>query len=77
MLGSLGTNPFPDATPEFFRTLETCVNMAVGGRVEIVPAPPKAAKAKPKVKAKSKAKAKAKAKTKAPARGRKQARRGK
>jgi 7-cyano-7-deazaguanine synthase len=35
-LGSLGTNPFPDATPEFFRTLQTCVNMAVSGRVEIV-----------------------------------------
>ena len=35
-LGSLGTNPFPDATPEFFRTLQTCVNMAVEGRVEIV-----------------------------------------
>ena len=34
-LGSLGTNPFPDATPEFFRTLEACVNMAVDGRVEI------------------------------------------
>ena len=34
-LGSLGTNPFPDATPEFFRTLEACVNMAVEGKVEI------------------------------------------
>jgi 7-cyano-7-deazaguanine synthase len=35
-LGSLGTNPFPDATPEFFRTLQSCVNLAVEGRVEIV-----------------------------------------
>jgi 7-cyano-7-deazaguanine synthase len=34
-LGSLGTNPFPDATPEFFRTLQSCVNMAVEGNVEI------------------------------------------
>jgi 7-cyano-7-deazaguanine synthase len=34
-LGSLGTNPFPDATPEFFRTLQSCVNMAVVGHVEI------------------------------------------
>ena len=35
-LGSLGTNPFPDATPEFFRTLQSCVNLAVEGHVEIV-----------------------------------------
>jgi 7-cyano-7-deazaguanine synthase len=34
-LGSLQTNPFPDATPEFFRALEDVVNRAVEGRVRI------------------------------------------
>jgi len=34
-LGSLATNPFPDATPEFFRAIEDVVNRAVGGRVEV------------------------------------------
>jgi 7-cyano-7-deazaguanine synthase len=34
-LGSLQTNPFPDATPEFFRDFQNVVNRAVGGRVEI------------------------------------------
>ncbi len=34
-LGSLETNPFPDATPEFFRGLELAVNRAVGGQVRI------------------------------------------
>jgi 7-cyano-7-deazaguanine synthase len=34
-LGSLQTNPFPDATPEFFRDFQAVVNLAVGGRVEI------------------------------------------
>src|SRR5262245_62667965 len=34
-LGSLQTNPFPDATPEFFRAMEEVVNRAVEGRVRI------------------------------------------
>ena len=34
-LGSLQTNPFPDATPEFFSGFQNLVNQAVGGRVEI------------------------------------------
>lgn len=34
-LGSLVTNPFPDATAEFFRALEDVVNRAVAGRVRI------------------------------------------
>jgi 7-cyano-7-deazaguanine synthase len=34
-LGSLQTNPFPDATPEFFHGLEKVVNQAVQGRVEV------------------------------------------
>lgn len=34
-LGSLQTNPFPDATPEFFRSMQAVVNQAVGGTVEI------------------------------------------
>lgn len=34
-LGSLATNPFPDATPAFFRALEDVVNQAVGGAVHI------------------------------------------
>jgi 7-cyano-7-deazaguanine synthase len=35
-LGSLESNPFPDATPEFFRGLEEVVNRAVRGRVRIL-----------------------------------------
>jgi len=35
-LGALSTNPFPDATPEFFRGLEQTINGAVGGAVRIV-----------------------------------------
>ncbi|MFO0865484.1 MAG: 7-cyano-7-deazaguanine synthase [Gemmataceae bacterium] len=35
-LGSLATNPFPDATPEFFLALEGIVNAAVAGRARIV-----------------------------------------
>jgi 7-cyano-7-deazaguanine synthase len=35
-LGVLGTNPFPDATPEFFRDYADVVGRAVGGRVEVV-----------------------------------------
>lgn len=34
-LGSLQTNPFPDATPEFFGSFTASVNRAVGGRVEL------------------------------------------
>ena len=35
MLGSLQTNPFPDATPEFFTGFQNLVNQAVGGQVEV------------------------------------------
>ncbi|MBM4073546.1 MAG: 7-cyano-7-deazaguanine synthase [Planctomycetes bacterium] len=34
-LGSLQTNPFPDATPEFFAGFEALVNKAVGSAVKI------------------------------------------
>jgi 7-cyano-7-deazaguanine synthase len=34
-VGTLDGNPFPDATPEFFRAYEAVVNLAVGGRVRI------------------------------------------
>jgi len=34
-LGSLSTNPFPDATPEFFRGFQEQVNRAVEGKVAI------------------------------------------
>lgn len=34
-LGVLSTNPFPDATEEFFRSLETAVNCDPAGRVRI------------------------------------------
>ncbi len=34
-LGSLATNPFPDATPEFFRNFQELVNQAMQGRVEV------------------------------------------
>jgi 7-cyano-7-deazaguanine synthase len=34
-LGSLQTNPFPDATPEFFSGFQNLVNRAVGSSVEI------------------------------------------
>lgn len=34
-LGSLESNPFPDATPEFFDRLQAVANQAVGGQVEI------------------------------------------
>ncbi len=34
-LGSLATNPFPDATPAFFRGMQELVNQAVGGHVEV------------------------------------------
>ncbi len=35
-LGSLQTNPFPDATPAFFRSLQDLVNQAVHGSVQIL-----------------------------------------
>jgi 7-cyano-7-deazaguanine synthase len=35
-LGSLQSNPFPDATPEFFAAIEDLVNRAVSGSVRIV-----------------------------------------
>src|ERR1022692_473866 len=35
-LGSLQTNPFPDATPEFFRGMQDIVNRAVEGKVEVL-----------------------------------------
>jgi 7-cyano-7-deazaguanine synthase len=34
-LGTLGSNPFPDATPAFFDSFAELVNSAVGGRVEV------------------------------------------
>lgn len=35
-LGSLQTNPFPDATPEFFRDFTACANRAVQGNVQLI-----------------------------------------
>jgi 7-cyano-7-deazaguanine synthase len=35
-LAVLDRNPFPDATPAFFRSFADAVNRAVGGRVEVV-----------------------------------------
>jgi 7-cyano-7-deazaguanine synthase len=35
-LATLERNPFPDATPAFFRAFTEAVNQAVGGRVEVV-----------------------------------------
>lgn len=34
-LGSLQTNPFPDATPPFFHGLQELINQAMQGRVEV------------------------------------------
>ena len=34
-LGSLQTNPFPDATPEFFRGIQDLLNQAMQGSVEV------------------------------------------
>ncbi|MFZ4646895.1 MAG: 7-cyano-7-deazaguanine synthase [Gemmataceae bacterium] len=34
-LAPLGSNPFPDATPLFFQTLSSTVNMAVNGNVSV------------------------------------------
>jgi 7-cyano-7-deazaguanine synthase len=35
-LAPLGSNPFPDATPEFFSAYEAIVNRAVGGQVHVL-----------------------------------------
>lgn len=35
-LGSLTTNPFPDATPSFFQAFEKVINQAVQGRVKVL-----------------------------------------
>ncbi len=34
-IATLASNPFPDATPEFFAAFEAVVNRAVGGRIRI------------------------------------------
>jgi 7-cyano-7-deazaguanine synthase len=34
-LGSLATNPFPDATPAFFAAMQDLVNQAIGGAVAV------------------------------------------
>ena len=35
-LGSLGTNPFPDSTPDFFQKLESLLNQAMEGRLKLI-----------------------------------------
>ena len=35
-LGSLGSNPFPDSTPDFFRKLESLLNQAMGGDLKLI-----------------------------------------
>lgn len=35
-LGSLGSNPFPDSTPEFFRDLEGVLNRAMDGSIRLI-----------------------------------------
>jgi 7-cyano-7-deazaguanine synthase len=35
-LGSLGSNPFPDSTPEFFAALERLLNQAMGGGLRLI-----------------------------------------
>jgi 7-cyano-7-deazaguanine synthase len=35
-LGSLGSNPFPDSTPEFFQSLEGLLNQAMGGELRLI-----------------------------------------
>jgi 7-cyano-7-deazaguanine synthase len=35
-LGSLGSNPFADSTPEFFATLQNLLNRALGGELRLV-----------------------------------------
>jgi 7-cyano-7-deazaguanine synthase len=35
-LGSLGSNPFPDSTPAFFRDLESLLNQAMNGNLKLI-----------------------------------------
>jgi 7-cyano-7-deazaguanine synthase len=35
-LGSLGSNPFPDSTPDFFQKLEGLLNQAMEGRLKLI-----------------------------------------
>lgn len=35
-LGTLASNPFPDATSEFFSTFQDVVNRAIGGKVQVL-----------------------------------------
>ena len=35
-LGSLGSNPFPDSTPDFFGSLERLLNQALGGSLRLI-----------------------------------------
>jgi 7-cyano-7-deazaguanine synthase len=35
-LGSLGSNPFPDSTPEFYRDLEGVLNRAMEGSIRLI-----------------------------------------
>jgi 7-cyano-7-deazaguanine synthase len=35
LLGILGANPFPDATPAFFAAYQAAVNQGIGGQVEV------------------------------------------
>ncbi len=35
-LGSLGSNPFPDSTPEFFGQLESLLNQAMNGHLRLI-----------------------------------------
>jgi 7-cyano-7-deazaguanine synthase len=35
-LGSLGSNPFPDSTPNFFRMLEDVLNQAMSGELRLI-----------------------------------------
>ena len=35
-LGSLGSNPFPDSTPEFYRDLRSVLNRAVAGSIRLI-----------------------------------------
>jgi 7-cyano-7-deazaguanine synthase len=35
-LGCLGSNPFPDSTPDFFEKLEGLMNQAIGGRLRLI-----------------------------------------
>jgi 7-cyano-7-deazaguanine synthase len=35
-LGCLGSNPFPDSTPDFFEKLEGVMNQAIGGKLRLI-----------------------------------------